>query len=307
MARKAKKKVVEEQPPADDDGNVTTEEESVHDDDDVQMKDSDDKDEEEETKKSKKTTGDKKSKKNKAKTSEPKEEEEETTTTMIPFMDTFYQLSSEDSPKDRSLAARDLIHHCFLVTNQEQQQEEGSISVGVVVNHQDAAYALTRLMNGLCTGRAASRQGFASCLTSFLRVAYSSSLNDGGGDGSSGAMDEILKEDDYAKKLKDTDASAHPTMIVRQKLLSTTQFLEVEGEKSNNNGKQGGQKKNHRFGSGGGGGKMKGIEERDHAFGRLFGILAVVRSGILGLEGCPSVVSLLICSVLLCILFILRM
>lgn len=180
--------------------------------------------------------------------------------TSIPFMDTFYQLSSEESLDERSIAARDLIQHCFL--------SEGG------VNHKDAAYALSRLMNGLCTGRAASRQGFASCLSSFLRVAQATRLD---GDGS--IMEMILKED--SEKYKQ-DGIVHPAMIVRLKLLATTQFLPHE---VNTNGNDKGPKK-HGFG-----GKVKGIEERDHAFGRLFGISAVVRSGILGSTDFPSEVS----------------
>jgi hypothetical protein len=52
--------------------------------------------------------------------------------------------------------------------------------------------------------------------------------------------------------------------------------------------KGGGQKgtKKNNYGS-----KMKDSEKRDHSFGRLFGILAVVRSGILALDGFPSEVS----------------
>jgi DNA polymerase phi len=265
MARKAKKKVVEEQP--------STEEESVHDDGDVEMdseegddipdivdKDSGDDDEEEddadddameveETKKSK-TSDEKKSKKKSKKESKKKTGQK---VEAIPFMDTFYQLSSEDSPKDRAVAARDLLHHCFLT-------DQG-------INHKDAAYALTRLMNGLCTGRAASRQGFASCLTSFLRIAYSTT----------NAVEDILKEDDYGKK--QLGADTHPAMIIRQKLLLTTQVLAPE--ESTAKGKSKG--KQQKFG-----GKMKGIEERDHVFGRLFGILAVVRSGVLSSEDFPS-------------------
>lgn len=274
MARKSKKKVEA----AVDDSGDATEEESVRENGDVGMdvvdddipsivdKDSGDKGDvvaAEEPKASQKKTSEKKSKKKskKNKKNNVKTEASEP----IPFMDTFYQLSSEDSPKDRSIAARDLIHHCFLT--------------GQGINCKDAAYALTRLMNGLCTGRAASRQGFASCLSSFLRVAHAPSLNEG--DGS--VMEDILKEDDYATKLKEAmEEQAHPAAIVRQKLLSTTQFLAA---KTNNNGK--GQK-DDRFG-----GKLKGIEERDHAFGRLFGILAVVRSGIFGLKAkdFPAVVS----------------
>mmetsp|Transcript_4912 Transcript_4912/g.11246 ORF Transcript_4912/g.11246 Transcript_4912/m.11246 type:complete len:1423 (+) Transcript_4912:56-4324(+) len=255
MARKAKKRT--EAPPPADDGDVT-EEESVHDDDDAQMDtegDDDDEDEDpavEETKKSE--TSDKDSKKKDKKTNEEKAE-----AAMIPFMDTFYHLSSEDSTSDRAIAARDLIHHCFLT-------KQG-------VNHKDAAYALTRLMNGLCTGRAASRQGFASCLSSFLRVAHSSSLNKS----DVSAMEEILKEDDCAKELKEDMKDAHPAVIVRQKLLSTTQFLAAPV----NSNEKGQNKKTS-------GGKVKGIEERDHAFGRLFGVLAVVRSGLLRSKDFPS-------------------
>ena len=57
--------------------------------------------------------------------------------------------------------------------------------------------------------------------------------------------------------------------IVRLKLLAATRFEVAAGEAKT------------------AGGKMKGMEERDHAFGRLFGILAVVRSGVLGLEDFP--------------------
>ena len=290
MARKAKKKVVEEQPPS-------TEEESVQDDGDVEMDseedaipdivdqdsgdeedgndDADDAMEVDETNTKKSNQNDKKSKSNKeSKSTKKKNKAEQKVAQAIPFMDTFYQLSSDESPKDRAIAARDLLHHCFLT-------DQG-------INHKDAAYALTRLMNGLCTGRAASRQGFASCLTSFMRIAYSTE---------GGSMEDVLKEDeDYGKKqLLDAGVgigSTHPAMIVRQKLLLTTQFLTPEEEESsnakgNNKMKKGGYNKQQKFG-----GKMKGIEERDHVFGRLFGILAVVRSGVLSSEDFPSDVSI---------------
>lgn len=290
MARKAKKKVVEEQPPS-------TEEESVQDDGDVEMDseedaipdivdqdsgdeedgndDADDAMEVDATNTKKSNQNDKKSKSNKeSKSTKKKNKAEQKVAQAIPFMDTFYQLSSDESPKDRAIAARDLLHHCFLT-------DQG-------INHKDAAYALTRLMNGLCTGRAASRQGFASCLTSFMRIAYSTE---------GGSMEDVLKEDeDYGKKqLLDAGVgigSTHPAMIVRQKLLLTTQFLTPEEEESsnakgNNKMKKGGYNKQQKFG-----GKMKGIEERDHVFGRLFGILAVVRSGVLSSEDFPSDVSI---------------
>lgn len=269
MARKGKKKAQKE-PPAGE-GDNAMEEDSGHENDDedsdddipdIVAKDSDeDNDAGVEETNTAKGTRDKKSNNMKS--------EDATAHTTIPFMDTFYQLSSEDLPKDRSIAARDLIHHCFLTS-------QG-------VNKSDSAYALTRLMNGLCTGRAASRQGFASCLSTFLRVAYSPSLNESY---HRSVMEDILQEDDYAKNLmEDVQNDAHPAVIVREKLLSTTQFLAAEV----NNNDKGSKKKNHV------GGKMKGSEERDHAFGRLFGILAVVRSGILCSKDFPSGVSSTLC------------
>ena len=102
----------------------------------------------------------------------------------------------------------------------------------------------------------------------------------------SSVMEVILQEDDYANKLmEDMQNDAHPAVIVREKLLSTTQFLAAEV----NNNDKGPKKKNNI------GGKMKGSEERDHAFGRLFGILAVVRSGILCSKDFPSGVSSTLC------------
>lgn len=293
MARKAKKKseAPPPPPPADDDDNMT-EEESVGDDaEDAEMDSGDDggipdivdkesgdeddgsdDDEEEEgaggeteAAKGEKETGSAKKEPKKKKNDQKAAKSAKAT---IPFLDTFYQMSSEDSPRDRSVAARDMIRHCFL-------SEDGP-------NPKDAAYALTRLMNGLCSGRAASRQGYASCLASYLRVAYSS--------GSGGVLEGILREDDdYAKKIME-DGGADPAAIVRGKLLATTQFDAQDDDGKKKGGKKGKQTKN-RFG-----GKMKGIEERDHVFGRLFGILAVIRSGILVSEGFPTEVSFLCCS-----------
>jgi hypothetical protein len=293
MARKAKKKA-EASPPAAAVDDDVTEQESVHEDDgDVQMNSADDDipeivdrdsdadgedDGDAAAVESKKCPNDVdiKTEKKGAKANGESQQQQTTTATTkkqapIPFMDTFFQLSSEESPNDRSIAARDLIHHCLL-------NEHG-------VNHKDAAYALTRLMNGLCTGRAASRQGFASCLSSFLRVVYSPALNNDGSN-SSASLERILKDDAYSNQLMDGTTKDDPTcnaaMVVRQKLLSTTQFLAIEATSNPNDN---GRKKNHY------GGKMKEVEKRDHSFGRLFGILAVVRSGILGLNDFPSEVS----------------
>lgn len=240
-ARKARNKSKQAAAPinSSSDGDVT-EEESIHE--DADMEDADipetthnDNDAEEEREET--------NPKARAKNTPAKTQNKEP----IPFMDTFYQLSS-DEPKLRSLAARDLITHCFL-------SPDG-------INTTDAAYALTRLMNGLCTGRAASRQGFASALSTFLRVAHST-------DGLAG----ILDADSFAREMiaeKDT------SVVFRLKLLASTQFQQSEKDAK----KQGG--------------KMKGMEERDHAFGRLFGILAVVRSGVLGLKDFPSEVGLVL-------------
>jgi hypothetical protein len=249
MARKGKKKTVQPPSPAADE-NMTEEEsineemnEIVHGESESEGKgtnsDDDDDDDGVSEKEGKDKATDTKSKRDNS-------NNKKTSAATIPFMDTFYLLSSQDSSKDRSIAARDLIHHCFF--------SDGGI------NYKDSAYALNRLLNGMCSGRAASRQGFASCLTSFLRVAQSQ------GDD---ALKSILKEH---SELKQTDLNdAHPAIQIRQMLRTATDVSTVESS----SGKKSGSNKN-RFA-----GKTKGIEERDHVFGRLFGILAVVRSGIL--------------------------
>lgn len=242
MARKGKKKAVQPPSPAADENN-TTEEESI----DEEMKEivdgaeSESEGSDNESKSNKE--GDKSST---ATNSKSNNNNTKKNTAAIPFMDTFYLLSSEESSKDRSIAARDLIHHCFF--------SDGGI------NYKDSAYALNRLLNGMCSGRAASRQGFASCLTSFLRVAH-----DQGED----ALKSILKEHSGLKQSDLNDD--HPAILIRQLLRSATDFT----NEANRSGKNSGSNKK-RFA-----GKVKGIEERDHVFGRLFGILAVVRSGML--------------------------
>jgi len=254
MSRKSNKKRAtdveeEEEVPlinaADDDddaGGMTTEDESIDNnegDGDVQMDISE--------------PNDNKSKKKKKKNKNQSQD-------VIPFMDTFYQLSSEDSPTIRSIAARDLIEHCFPSLKKNGSDDDD-------VNCKDAAYAITRLMNGLCTGRAASRQGFASCLASFIKVGYP-------------YLNEIMKEDTSTAAID--SSNTNPAVIVRNKLLSTTDFLTPPSDDKGSSNKN----KKNRFGGG-----MKGIEARDHAFGRLFGILAIVRSGILSQSDFPSEVS----------------
>ena len=151
----------------------------------------------------------------------------------IPFLDTFYGLASP-SPAERAQSAHAMLQHCLL---------------GPSANSKDASYAFRRLLNGLCSGRAAARQGYASAFASFLKIA-----ND------TGALKEIQKE-----ATKDEERDETLLEFVRNQLLKTTDPAQAQGGKF---------------------GKVKGSEERDYQFGRLFGILGVVRSGILvPLEG----------------------
>lgn len=137
----------------------------------------------------------------------------------LPFLDTFYGLTSS-SPVERAQSAHAMLNHCLL---------------GPSANSNDAAYAFRRLMNGLCSGRAAARQGYASTLTSFLKIAHQT-----------GAL----------KKLQEDGSDASILGFLRDQLVKATDPSETSGKK-------------------------KGSEERDHHFGRLFGILSVIRSGIL--------------------------
>ena len=287
MARsKSKKKAVakETAPPvaaANEDGTMT-EDESLHDkneDGDVPMdteddipdivdkdSDDDDKDDDNDIATTKQKIDDNKNTKKKDKKKLVNKEGTDTTATPIPFMDTFYLLSSEESSTQRAIAARDLINYCFPPPPPPSKDSKDDEQV----NYKDAAYALTRLFNGLCTGRAASRQGFASCLSSFIRVSYPH-------------LKDVLKEDTSTTTTANNDQSndEHPAMIIRKKLLSTTDFLTPSDQDA-----KGGKK--NKFG---GIGKMKGMEERDHVFGRLFGILAIVRSGTLSMSDFPKEVS----------------
>jgi hypothetical protein len=84
------------------------------------------------------------------------EEGEKFEASQNPFLDSFYGISSPDA-SDRAQAGRVMLHHCL---------------TGPDANSKDASYALKRLMNGLCSGRAAARQGNASALASFLKIAF---------------------------------------------------------------------------------------------------------------------------------------
>jgi DNA polymerase phi len=164
--------------------------------------------------------------------------------TSSPFLDSFYGISVP-SAADRARAAHTLIQHCLLDST--------------TANAKDAAYALKRLFNGLCSGRAAARQGNASALATFLKVAFHIP----------GRMTEIRAE--YALNKSNAKKSNHaePSEVtavsdwafIRDSLLSATE--------APSSGASSGPR------------KAKGSEERDYQFGRLFGINAIVRSGIL--------------------------
>lgn len=166
-------------------------------------------------------------------------EEEE----LMPFMDTFYSLAADDAA-ERSFAASSMIKHVFI----SYDGEEGGIDATV----KDGCYALTRLMNGLCSGRASARQGFASCLASFLKMSFKLGP---GNDSDKCWMDLFMKN-------LGEQSDIGPAEFVRKLLLQSTN-LEAPAKGQKNVGKR------------------SRSEERDHRFGRLFGILAVVRSGTL--------------------------
>ncbi|GAX11822.1 hypothetical protein FisN_20Lh124 [Fistulifera solaris] len=151
----------------------------------------------------------------------------------VPFLDTFYGLSSID-PQERAEAAQDMIQHCFL---------------GPQANTKDAAYALKRLLNALCSGRAAARQGNASALVAFLKVAQETNT-----------LQDIQKE----TKVSQSKQQENPVVdaIVSDRIFVRNQLLAATTEP-------------------GDGRKKKGSEERDYVFGRLFGILAIQKSGML--------------------------
>ena len=141
-----------------------------------------------------------------------------------PFLDSFYGLSSED-PRERSLAAQTMLQHCLL---------------GPSANTKDASYALRRILNGLCSGRAAARQGNASALASYLKLAF-----------------QLKKIESIRNDMTgEISPTGNSLSFVREKLLAATDPSQISGKK-------------------------KGSEERDYQFGRLFGILGIVRSNIL--------------------------
>lgn len=158
--------------------------------------------------------------------------------TSMPFMDTFYSLASND-PSERNFAASSLIQHVF---------SSDSIRNDVTIN--DGTYAFTRLLMGICSGRASARQGMASCLASFLKIAFQAGPDDG-----SGRKWIVVFMEHMDAKEKE-----RPIEFIRKKLVEATCLEAPKGKTVI---------------------KKTRSDERDVQFGRLFGILAVVRSGIL--------------------------
>ena len=109
-------------------------------------------------------------------------------------------------------------------------------------NPVDAKYAWQRLLRGLGSGRAAARQGNASALSLFLKIGVHTDL-----------MAQLQQDESCPDDDDDDDKSI--IAFVRKALLSATEPPS--------------------------GKKKKGSDERDAVFGRLFGIVAVIRSGIL--------------------------
>lgn len=189
----------------------------------------------------------------------------------IPFLDTFYALSAENA-NERAAAAHCLIRHCFPGDDAPVQTK-------------DAAYALRRLLAGLCSGRAGARQGYASALSSFLRIAFASTSSDAddlpiyliqkelaktGQDNDDDDDDDSMDSDDGGIHASQ-GGDEHPAEFVRKLLLVQTTPQSVRGQKA----------------------AKKGSEERDYIFGRLFGIMAVVRSGTLLGADIPAEVSII--------------
>jgi hypothetical protein len=137
----------------------------------------------------------------------------------LPFLDTFWSLAEEDEGI-RAKAGFDLVHHCFPFA-----ATKGG-DANVPVDLKDAAYALRRLLKGVCSGRAAARQGFASALSSFLVAAYSKAGR------AQHAMQIVMKlnkeyeqkgaDDQMDVELDEEDKNAHAWL--REQLLINTNW-----------------------------------------------------------------------------------
>eukprot|EP00934_Nitzschia_sp_Nitz4_P008977 Nitzschia sp. Nitz4//scaffold2_size372955//41768//45868//NITZ4_000365-RA/size372955-processed-gene-0.8-mRNA-1//1//CDS//3329546602//8967//frame0 len=140
---------------------------------------------------------------------EMEEEQPRTPKTSVvdsPFMDSFYGLSSEN-PQERAKAAHVMLEHCLL---------------GSEANAKDASYGFRRLLNGVCSGRASARQGNASALAGFLKIAFHL-----------GKMEEIRGE-------SEDDASL--LTYVRERLITVTDPNQISGKK------KGSEERDYQFG-----------------------------------------------------------
>ena len=168
----------------------------------------------------------------------------------LPFMDAFYSLSS-NKPDERSFAANSILNHVFM-------SENSATNIDAIV--QDGDYALTRLFLGLCSGRASARQGYASCLATFIKLAFQRSP-DTNDTICTCWMERFL---DYAKKNSKVSSDINTSQYLRNQLLFHTSMSSSSSTQKNNKG-------------------ARGQEDRDYKFGRLFGILAIARSGSLSI------------------------
>jgi len=174
------------------------------------------------------------------------------------FLDCFYDLSSDVSPAKRANAARTLLQHIYHPT----------------LKTADATYTLKRLMNGLCSGRAGARQGYASALATFLRIGCSTTGKKGDEENKC-AMEYIMLD---MKSSSPENDDQHMHKFIRTELLRHTSPTSSSHTKfSADNNKKSSKK------SGG----ITASVERDYAFGRLFGISSIVRSTILSGEDVP--------------------
>lgn len=159
----------------------------------------------------------------------------------MPFMDTFYSLASND-PGERSFAASSLLKHVFFQSGDDEDVRNIAIK--------DGAYAFTRLLKGLCSGRASARQGYASCLASFLKMSFEH--------GAEGDKNKVWVKYFMESMGKESIGSDE---FIREQLTQHTSLEPAKGKKNS-------------------GGRTKS-DDKDHQFGKLFGVLAIIRSGIL--------------------------
>ena len=176
-----------------------------------------------------------------------------------PFLDSFYGLSSTD-PGQRATAAHTLLHYCLLDAD--------------TANTADAAYAFGRLLRALCSGRAAARQGNASALTAFLKLTTTTTTNKKQHGKVRLADIQKHEQQQQKQKQKQKQQSMKKNDDDHQKTINTAQLLpNLAYVRQRLLDATAPPQHNSR--------KKKGSEERDDRFGRLFGILAMIKSGLL--------------------------